>query len=95
MRHKKEIKMLPENDYLGSQAEVPLEKCKPDYEQMIAWLRVKLERKLKLKNALLEYYVGQTAVDKMAELIGELVTSANCLQYDIDKLVEQQEKETL
>ena len=56
------------------------ERCRPDYETMIKRLREKMSKSVNFRDAALAYFEGKRARDKMAELIGELVTECN--QFD-------------
>jgi len=69
------------------------ERCKPDYETMIASLRIRREKTSRFKVAALEYFEGKRARGKMAELIGELVTECNMFDGEINKLLKAQEND--
>lgn len=69
------------------------QKCKPDYEGMIKRIKERLGRAVNFRDAALLYFEGRTATNKMAELIGELVTECNSLQREHDDLIESQEKD--
>ncbi len=69
------------------------ERCKPDYEEIIKRVKTNLDKTIRFRDAALAYLEGKKALDKMAELIGELVTAANQLQRYYDMLIESQEKE--
>lgn len=69
------------------------ERCKPDYEAMISNLQKKFERADQFKEAALEYFTGKRARNKMAELIGELVTECNMLAGEIQSLLKAQEND--
>ena len=87
--------MLNERDYGGDSPKLlgKAEKCKPDYEGMIKRIKEKLERSVDFRDAAFAYFAGSTARNKMAELIGELVTECNSLQRECDALIEAQEKD--
>ena len=70
-----------------------VEKCKPDYEAMIKRANIKMARTTAFRDAALAYLEGQTARDKMAELIGELVTECNVYQKTINELIVRQEND--
>jgi len=67
------------------------ERCKPDYETMIRRIKERLDRSINFRDAALLYFEGRKARDKMAELIGELVTDCNQLQREHDNLIQAQE----
>ena len=69
-----------------------VEKCQPDYESMIKRIKTKLDRSQEFRDAALMYFEGRTAKNKMAELIGEIVTECNSLQIELDSLIQEQEK---
>ena len=87
--------MLEESDYLGGSPNtiVRAEKCQPDYESMIKRIKEKMARSFAFRDAAFAYFVGRTAKNKMAELIGELVTECNSLLREYDALIEDQEKD--
>jgi len=87
--------MLNERDYGGDSPKqsARVEKCKPDYEGMIKRIKERLGRAVNFRDAALTYFEGSTARNKMAELIGELVTECNSLERELDSLVEAQEKD--
>lgn len=70
------------------------ERCRPDYEGMIKSIKEKLDKTICFRDAALDFFEGNKARDKMAELIGELVTLANKLQREYDSIIEAQEKDT-
>lgn len=70
------------------------ERCKPDYEEMILRLRERTIATGDFRNAALAYHKGKTARDKMAELIGELVTKHAQLALELESLINQQEEDT-
>lgn len=79
-------------DYSRSDGDMKMaERCQPNYETMIARSSERLDRELKMRDALLEYLRGKTADGKMAELVGEIVTRCNSFQCELDSLVERQE----
>ncbi|MBU0977285.1 MAG: hypothetical protein KKD18_02620 [Nanoarchaeota archaeon] len=89
--------MLNERDYGGDspKSAVKAEKCKPDYEGMIKRIKERLGRAVNFRDAALTYFEGSTAKNKMAELIGELVTECNSLQRDLDILIQAQEEDAV
>lgn len=70
-----------------------IERCRPDYESMILKLKERLLKTATFRDAALAYFKGRTAREKMAQLIGELVTEANSLDYELGLLIERQEKD--
>ena len=74
---------------LGKRAE----RCQPDYETMIKGIKDKLDKATAFRDAALAYFDGSKARDKMAELIGELVTDCARLQKQHDALITQQEND--
>ena len=85
--------MLNESNYSGESPNSlgRAEKCQPDYEGMIKRIKERLDRSVNFRDAALVYFEGRTAKDKMAELLGELVTECNSLQREHDALIEAQE----
>ena len=82
--------MLENNTAELSGSKMP-ERCKPDYESIIKNLRTKLSNNLALENAVWGY-VGESRLrDKMAEMMGELISEQRKLQRDIDILIKEQE----
>ncbi len=69
------------------------ERCKPDYEGMTKRVKATLDKTIRFRDAALGYFEGKRAQDKMAELIGELVTTSNQLQREYESLIEAQEKD--
>ncbi len=69
------------------------ERCQPDYEGMIKGIKERLDKTARFRDAALAYFEGRSAQDKMAELIGELVTTSNHLQRQYESLIEAQEKD--
>ena len=86
--------MLNESEYVGESPKSleRAEKCQPDYEGMIIRAKDKLGRSTAFRDAALMYLEGRTARNKMAELIGEIVTECNSLQIELDSLIQDQEK---
>ncbi len=68
-------------------------RCKPDYEGQIKRQQRSLIRVEIYLQATLNYLDGSLARNKMAELVGELVTLRDSLEKKIQYLVEAQEKE--
>ena len=77
----------------GMSEMVKAERCRPDYEAMITKLKERYDRTFKFQQAALAYFEGRTARNKMAELIGELVTKSNMLRCELDSLIKQQEED--
>jgi len=69
------------------------EKCKPDYEGMIKRAKEKLHRTANFRDAAMVYLDGRRARNKMAELIGELVSQSFGLERELEKLIEAQEND--
>lgn len=69
------------------------EKCKPDYETLIRKLNLKLSKATTFRDAILSYFEGNIVKDKVAELLGELVTECNLHQKTLNELIVKQEKE--
>ena len=84
------IEML-ETDYDCEAKSVTIGRCKRDYETEIKRAKLTLEKAALFRDAALNYYKGMTARDKMAELIGELVTECNRWQGYVDALILEQE----
>ncbi|HUX78202.1 MAG TPA: hypothetical protein VMW10_00430 [Alphaproteobacteria bacterium] len=87
--------MLNESEYSENsiKGSARAEKCKPDWEGMIKRTKERLSHSADFRDAALTYFEGRTAKNKMAELIGELVTECNSLQQEYDRLIESQEKD--
>ena len=85
--------MLESNRMGTCDEKMVTEKCKPDYEAMIKRANLKLARSSAFRDAALAYLEGQTAKDKMAELIGELVTECNVYQKTVNELIVRQEND--
>jgi len=92
---KENIKMLEDSSYGESEVKQIRrpEKCQPDYEDMIKRLKEKMARSFAFRDSAFAYFEGRTVKNKMAELIGELVTESNSLQREYDALIEAQENE--
>ena len=88
--------MLEDMGGSGAIMEKRAERCKTDYEAMIKRVTEKLEKTLNFQNALFDYVgFGSSRVrNKLAELLGELVSEARILQGSIDELIKQQEKDS-
>ena len=74
--------------------EMALEKsqrCEPDYEAMVKRITQRIKKTETFKDAALLYFEGKIARNKMAELIGELVTEYNQLARERDSLISRQE----
>jgi len=85
--------MLNDSDCAGETSLKMAERCKPDYETMILRLKEKVTTTGAFLEAALAYHKGTTARDKMAELIGELVTKHAAQSFELEKLMKLQEKE--
>lgn len=85
--------MLHESNQIESTGSKSLSHCRPDYEQMILRLRQKVSKTIVFRDAALEYFEGRCAKNKMAELIGELVTECAAHELEIAALIKQQEKD--
>jgi hypothetical protein len=91
--NRKENQMLYEHGVSPDMGMTKAEKCRPDYEGMIKSVKERLDKAVAFKDAALIYFEGRRAQNKMAELIGELVTECNTLQREYDILIEEQEKQ--
>lgn len=69
-----------------------VEQCKPDYEKMINQATEKLDKNRALQAAIFNYVGYVSLRDKMAELLGELVSRERLLQRTIDNLIKDQQK---
>ena len=86
--------MLEDMGGSGAIMEKRAERCKTDYEAMIKRVTEKLEKTLNFQNALFDYVGSSRVRNKLAELLGELVSEARILQGSIDELIKQQEKDS-
>ncbi len=68
------------------------QKCKPDYEQLIAQASDRLAVNKALQHVIYEYTNFQRLRGKMAELMGELASEETWLNRRIDSLIAEQEK---
>ncbi len=84
-----ESKMGESEGFMGKKAE----KCKPDYDGMIKRAKERLDKTTAFRAAALSYFEGKRARDKMAELIGELVTECNMIARERDNLIREQEND--
>lgn len=85
--------MMLEKGGYGEDTPKMTERCKPDYETVIVRLKAKAAKTVMFRDAALSYFEGTTASDKMAELIGELVTKAAALERELASLIERQEQD--
>lgn len=83
------------NDSLGYPVEVGAtnRECKPDYEQLIERAKSRLDKAQNLENAIWDYLGDRSCRDKLAEMVGELVSEKRLLNMEIDRLITAQEKE--
>jgi len=72
-------------DKIGAQ------RCKPDYEGMISRNRANAERYAKFISAFYEFIGHESVRDKMAELLGELVSIERRFRMEIENLIKAQE----
>ena len=69
-----------------------LKECKPDYEQMISNDKEKLVLNSNLQNAIFEY-MGYTRLrNKIAEMVGELVSEERNIKKNIERMISEQER---
>jgi len=66
--------------------------CKPNYERMIEDTKDKLAKNLAFQDAIFNYIGKIILRDKLAELVGELVSEERFLRTKINDLFEQQER---
>lgn len=69
-----------------------VEQCTPDYEKMINQATEKLNKNRALQIAIFNYTGYVKFRDKMAELLGELVSRERLLKHIIDDLIKDQQK---
>ena len=81
----------PQEEMLGK---ARAERCRPDYETQVMSLKATLKKAADFRDAALRYFLGKRARDKMAELIGALVTECAYYENELDKLIQQQESDT-
>jgi geranylgeranyl pyrophosphate synthase len=67
------------------------ERCRPDYEAQIKNLNDKLLKNQALFSALMDYIGGKRVRDKLAEMIGELVSEEHQLMKSIEQTIVAQE----
>ncbi len=69
--------------------------CRPDYEKLIKLQRVRLDKILIFKNALLDYcdYDHVEVHGNLATLLGELVYRQKRCEYEIDRMIAEQERQ--
>ena len=67
-----------------------MERCKPDYESMITKNKERARLNANFQEAIFEYVGDKKLRNKMAELLGELVSEARVLKNSTDRLIEQQ-----
>ena len=84
--------MLENNNPGSVQTMKSAERCEPDYERMIVNLKGRLQKSTDFKDAALAYFEGQNARNKMAELIGELVTECAQMERELESLIDDQAK---
>ena len=65
--------------------------CKPDYEQMIIAAKKAREKTAAFIEAIFAYTGERSLRDKMAELVGELVSEERQMAERIEKLIRQHE----
>ena len=82
--------MLEDTEPRGYAIEKTAERCKPDYEKMITTNKEKLRLNTNFQVAIFEYVGDKKLRNKMAELLGELVSEARVLKNSTDRLIEQQ-----
>lgn len=70
-----------------------IEKCKPDYEKQILNAKKRLSQNQNFQNAIFDYTANVKLRDKMAELIGELVSESRQLKINIEHMIKAQEEE--
>ena len=70
-----------------------VEKCKPDYEKQILNAKKRLSQNQNFQDAIFDYTGNVRLWDKMAELVGELVSEARQLKISIEHMIKAQEKE--
>ena len=67
------------------------QRCKPDFEGMIASARKRLLKTVSLKDALFDYIGSSRVRDKLAEMVGELVWEERQINARIEELINEQE----
>jgi len=82
-------------EYGNPSEKMPLaERCKPNYEEMVLRLGVRVSISVAFRDAALAYFRGKQARGPMAELIGELVTQCAQLELELSNLVKRQEEDS-
>ena len=72
-------------------SEMSRERCKPNYEEMINNLKARQEKAEVLANALIDYTGYVQLQDELAEMYGELMSEIVSLNFNIEKLIAEQE----
>lgn len=83
--------MLQDNVLEGSSAII--EKCKPDYERQILLAKERHNKNKDFQDAIFNYMGNVRLRDKMAELMGELVSESRQLETSIGQMIKEQEEQ--
>jgi hypothetical protein len=77
----------------GPEGSAMIEKCKPDYEKQILNAKERLNKNQNFQDAIFNYMGDIRLRDKMAELVGELVSESRQLKISIEQMIKAQEEE--
>ena len=77
----------------GPQAGETIHECKRDYEKLIGLAREELRKNQGLQDAIFEYFGNQRLFDRVAEMVGELVSESRNLKSVIKSYMIEYEKE--
>ena len=81
-----------EHGYIGEGKAV--QECKPDYEVQIKACNNELTKNQNFQTAIFDYVGNVRLRDKMAELVGELVSEERLIRVRKGELISQQERES-
>ena len=85
--------MLEDSGCEGEAIMKRTERCVPDYESMIIGADKELNKAVAFRDAAINYHEGRKARNKMAELIGELVTDCRRIEKRRDEYIALQAQE--
>ena len=77
----------------GHQEGETIHECKRDYEKLIGLAREELRKNQGLQDAIFEYFGNQRLFDRVAEMVGELVSESRNLKSVIKSYMIEYEKE--
>lgn len=86
--------MLEDAERGAGEDSLGMEKCKPDYEEMIRQANEKLAKNQNFQGAIFNYMGMRRLRNKMAELVGELVSEERSLRATIEDLIKKQAEDS-